>query len=400
MKKNILMVSPYDIQNPLHGGQRRVRAMFDFLSRHHQVTFLSVTEKPVKTTQKNIYNLSYRNKIRSPKTLTILEDYRQMKFLMESDYCKDQLNSYLKGRHFDCIQFEHPWLFPLFRNALDLTNYQIVYSSHNVEFKLKEDILESYQPKFNLLEAYHGSGITDVSFEMVREIVNDIEGVEVDLVKKSDFVIAVSESDITKYKEYNPKSVVLVRNCPGVSAQPVPTESKGAVCAFVGSGHQPNVNGFLEMMGDMLGYLAPEEKVHLLGEVSVAIQMDTRFIEFYSLNISRIKSFFPLKDADLAKQLSESRCIILPIRDGGGSNLKTAEALLVGRPIVATSKAFRGFDEFVSEKEIYIEDDPKQFRKRVIEILRRTESSFVVRDQKKLAQLSWDYQIGLIGNKY
>ena len=38
--------------------------------------------------------------------------------------------------------------------------------------------------------------------------------------------------------------------------------------------------------------------------------------------------------------------MLLPITYGGGSNLKTAEALLTGHPIIATAKAFRGCEVF------------------------------------------------------
>jgi FkbM family methyltransferase len=40
--------------------------------------------------------------------------------------------------------------------------------------------------------------------------------------------------------------------------------------------------------------------------------------------------------------------MMLPITYGGGSNLKTAEALLSGHPIIATSKALRGYEMFAA----------------------------------------------------
>jgi hypothetical protein len=53
---------------------------------------------------------------------------------------------------------------------------------------------------------------------------------------------------------------------------------------------------------------------------------------------------------------------LLPITDGEGSNLKTAEALEAGIPIVATSKAFRGFEAAMKLEHVTIADNPKDFR--------------------------------------
>ena len=53
--------------------------------------------------------------------------------------------------------------------------------------------------------------------------------------------------------------------------------------------------------------------------------------------------------------------IILPKTLSGGSNLKTAEALASGRPIVATNRAFDGFEGFRDVPGVTIHDDPDLF---------------------------------------
>jgi hypothetical protein len=45
---------------------------------------------------------------------------------------------------------------------------------------------------------------------------------------------------------------------------------------------------------------------------------------------------------------------LLPIKDGGGTNLKTAEAIVSGHRIVATPTAFRGFDKYRDAKGVTI----------------------------------------------
>jgi hypothetical protein len=57
-----------------------------------------------------------------------------------------------------------------------------------------------------------------------------------------------------------------------------------------------------------------------------------------------------------------SDAILLPIVAGGGTNLKTAEALLAGKKIIATSKAFRGFEKFMQDDYVSIVDRPEDYR--------------------------------------
>ena len=49
------------------------------------------------------------------------------------------------------------------------------------------------------------------------------------------------------------------------------------------------------------------------------------------------------------------------LREGGGSNLKTAEALYSGLPIVVTTAAMRGYGTFIEEPGVLVADDPSTF---------------------------------------
>ena len=51
----------------------------------------------------------------------------------------------------------------------------------------------------------------------------------------------------------------------------------------------------------------------------------------------------------------------LPITHGGGTNLKTAEALWAGKHVVATTTAFRGFESFRTSPGVLVADEPSKF---------------------------------------
>ncbi len=80
--------------------------------------------------------------------------------------------------------------------------------------------------------------------------------------------------------------------------------------------------------------------------------------------------------------------MILPITYGGGSNLKTPEALLTGHPIIATARAFRGFEAFADMPGVIIAETVDAFSA----AMRRVLSGEVPapRHDKRLDSLVWD----------
>jgi glycosyltransferase involved in cell wall biosynthesis len=67
---------------------------------------------------------------------------------------------------------------------------------------------------------------------------------------------------------------------------------------------------------------------------------------------------------DAARFLAEARCIAIPSTQGAGIQIKTLDAIAVGRPVVATSLALRGIDAPLSR--IDVVDDAKAFADAII----------------------------------
>jgi hypothetical protein len=73
-----------------------------------------------------------------------------------------------------------------------------------------------------------------------------------------------------------------------------------------------------------------------------------------------------LVDKDLLDSLVlRAGVIVLPKTWGGGSNLKTSEALLACRPIVATDFAFAGFEDWKTMPGVAIANEPRLFWEKV-----------------------------------
>jgi glycosyltransferase involved in cell wall biosynthesis len=118
-----------------------------------------------------------------------------------------------------------------------------------------------------------------------------------------------------------------------------------------------------------LGFLPPDRKIVVVGSVAAPLLADERFRRWEGINRSRIRFTGVIPGADLAALLALAQVIILPITAGGGSNVKTAEALHAGRHVVGTALAFRGFERFLALPGVYPHDDPAGFKQRLLEQL-------------------------------
>ena len=71
---------------------------------------------------------------------------------------------------------------------------------------------------------------------------------------------------------------------------------------------------------------------------------------------------------DLQEELKNCAVAVIPLQNGSGMKFKLLESMVVGLPIVSTTEGASGIDieQFSS---VIIEDSPKKFAKRVIEVL-------------------------------
>jgi glycosyltransferase involved in cell wall biosynthesis len=73
--------------------------------------------------------------------------------------------------------------------------------------------------------------------------------------------------------------------------------------------------------------------------------------------------------ADVREYYRQARVFVVPLRFGGGTKLKTLEAMAMGLPIVSTEVGAQGLD-IKWGREIFIADRPEDFADRVVELLK------------------------------
>lgn len=238
----------------------------------------------------------------------------------------------------DVVHLEQPWLLPVVQQLRDrgaLGPFSLVYGSQNVEHPLKRAIFEQYQV---------ANG---------EPLLAGIEALERQCAQQASLVAAVTDEDAAVISGWTQAPVVSAAN--GVS----PWQSDGATrsrwqarlgdepfALYVASAHPPNVIGFCESFGESLASLSPLQKVVLAGSVAEHILKSDWFKSWGPLNQRRIFDAGVLADADLSALRDLAHAFVLPMVSGGGSNLKTAEALYTGKHVVATPHALRGFEAF------------------------------------------------------
>lgn len=389
----ILVVSTYPIKNAQHGGQRRVAAIIEAYQHiFDEVRFVSVFP-PDYYQSYGRSDIALRGKTRRQSTDSpYTGDITCGLSIYEDPYVKKKFIEILQSFQPDIIQIEQvfPYLGvkPLLKELG--MNPKIILSSHNIEYIQKLEILQN-----------SGYG------HEAKEASAIIEACERDMAQHAELTVAVSEGDADVLKSIGATNVVIAPN--GIEKLPLSQNSvnywndykaKKAVAkfaTFVGSAHPPNWHGFLAMIGESVGFMPPDSRIMLAGSISDYFRdVFTDLTPEHTTFWNRVIAAGRLSDERLTGLINDSEVLLLPITEGGGSNLKTAEAILSGKKIVATSYAFRSFEQYLSLPNLFITDDPTEFKQATIKALDapytpRTEA------QKELAeQVQWRYCLKLM----
>lgn len=367
--KKILMLSTYPIKNPSHGGQKRVAALYANYKKagfevHMRSIFFPLHYKEyfkgdIKIPKKHLAKMS-----ENPLTGDIITG----EIIRDDPKLNKKIKKIIEECNADIIQLEHPFLYIGLEDIIMSLpkKPKIIFSSHNTEFRMKEEMLEK--------EGYPSAEI--------KNIVSKIQEVEKKLANDADLVISVSESDKNDLVAMGVRGekIIVARNGMKIS-KPSKTalkywdnflEEKGVnkTAVFIGSAHPPNWNGFLELINNKVGFLKPNQRIVLAGGISEYFENyfsadNPESIVFWK----RVIPVGKLSEDKLSALITVSDCILLPITEGGGSNLKTAEALLSGKPVICTSYALRSFEEFSNNPKLRKADTQETFLNEIKKIM-------------------------------
>lgn len=387
--KRILVIGTYPIVNPQHGGQKRLDAICkEYANGGLDVRYVAVFYKPFyKEYGKYDIALPAHNSEKinsSPFTGDIVCGNA----IYEDAKVKKRMSRTLLDFRPDVIHVEQvfPYLgLKRLLKELKITP-KIVFGSQNIEYSMKEEMLTSL--------GYGEDFITDKT-----KIIYDVEK---ELSEHADLVAAVSANDLKTHIKLGAKKTVLAAN--GIyktAAKPEDVaywrqlfkeQGTKKIILFVGSAHPPNWIGFQDTVGKGLGFLGRDTRIVFAGSISEYVENELSKVK-YDIGAATLS-----KRAYFAGRLSEDRLvgllkvadvILLPITEGGGSNLKTAEAIVSDKKVVATKYAFRGFENLKHLPNIYTASNSKDFRDAIVNALASETVQRTPSDQELEKQVLW-----------
>lgn len=388
-KKSILIINTFPIAQPQTGGQKRQAAIVE----SYQSVFDTV--RYVGVFFKGYYKQYSKWDIPLPAELTAevhnkphLVDVTCCNAIYENPDVKQKMTKILREMKPDIIQIEQAFPYLGMKRLLEELDMhpKLVFSSHNVEAPMKREILE-------------GVGMPRAEIDAAVKLIDDIE---LELTRKSSLVIACTEADRKYYEKHGAKRTVLARNgmAPIQTTEIDKTHWKkyfadrgvNKTALFVASAHPPNWIGFTDMVGMGMGFMPFDTRIVLAGGVCDYFEQLTKeeYSPYYTTFWQRVIAAGRPSDTSLGALIKLSDVIILPITEGGGSNLKTAEAILANKAIVATPHAFRSFEDLQNLPNVYIAEDKKAFQAAIRQAMQTELVSRTASEQKKAESVLWE----------
>jgi hypothetical protein len=232
--------------------------------------------------------------------------------------------------------------------------FRLVYGSQNVEHPLKRAIFRQYH------------------VQCVEPVLDAIQALERESAGEAELVAAVTREDAAHIAGWTAAPVVLAPNgvTPWQSHEPARKRWRArtggrAFALYVASAHPPNVAGFCESFGTCLAALSPAQALVLVGSVGGHIAQSAWFRQWGPLNERRVVVAGVVSDEELSAVRDAAHTFVVPMTSGGGSNLKTAEALFSGRHVVTTPLGLRGFEAYADLPGVVVAQPGPAFAKAV-----------------------------------
>jgi hypothetical protein len=343
------MLGPWAIKRPRHGGQiRAANIAAAYRAAGHEVRFMGVFDPnnvPAHDTTPDDVAIDHSAMdyiARSGKSWehSLWDAFAKVPSLLA------RFSDTVERFRPDVVQLEEPYLWPVVKSLRDagrLGDVSIIHSSYNFETDYRRDLAEV---------------LNNENLALLRKVAQQ----EREIARYSDLVAVVSDADAASFRSIGAQRVTVVRNGgrrpdnDSVAVAALDAYLGGVPFAlFVSSAHPPNARGLLDLASGLKRPL-PGLLV-ICGSVGSLLEQHRPTCPL--IRDARILGMVdpPILDA----LLTRATVIILPKTRGGCSNLKTSEALLSNRPIVATTHAFVGFEPWAGAPGVTVEDDPVLF---------------------------------------
>jgi FkbM family methyltransferase len=360
-RSKILQMTTYSLDNPDHGGKLRSYHIRQVLRARFDVQTLSFQWEEYSDSSTKSVVLDSRKR----GTLGIdgvTSDFGINTYLDAEANCYLQVCNLVRDYSPDAIILEQPFLWPLIErfihDGIIHREIKLIYSSHNIESDIKREIYKKYYPA--IIGTKYAAYVDAVEKAAIRGCSGAIAVTSSDAAYMLD---VCSNKRITVYANGHSRL--------GATSEDEKWRNHFVVqernWVFVGSCHPPNINGLrdllaaLKLRDDSMSDVA----LWVLGSVGNCFLNEA--VNFRQKDFPWLHIVGPMTNDDITSAIMCSSGIILPIWEGGGSNLKTAQALLSGKCVLGSDFSFRGFEHFRNEAGVSLTSDAGGLARLLIE---------------------------------
>jgi len=389
----VVQLTTYPLKAPRHGGQLRCAAIRErYRESGFEVTAIAVMHEDAYRTERETDDIALPARAAVWRSgLERFSDLHSGDCLASDEAAYARFVQALDRLQPQVITFEQPWLFPAVRRWLGerarrgAPQPRLVYSSQNIEWKLKGDEMPS-----------------DLSGSVAYlDEIRRVEALERAVVRASDLVVACTDEELAELRnmaddDNAQRRFVVARNAIApFSATPAQIDAvkrKHGIDRyplFVGSAHPPNADGFWSMLAPSLAFLRPGERIVVAGGVGHILRQHPAYAAWSGINESRLAILGEVDRGELDALLLGAAVILLPITTGRGSNLKTAEAIYSGRPTLATPHALRGYGDASLWPMLDVVSDAEEFRRRLRGLLDESTGNVSESQSTRRDDITW-----------
>lgn len=265
----------------------------------------------------------------------------------------------------ELIIVEQPFLIELAEALAARTDAPIVYSAANHEHALKKALID----------------LVPEPYDHPLPLLEDVQRLEDRAIRGSALVVAITSDMQAFLQDKGAKRVVVAGNgsrvanaAPGgsLSDSRFTADSDQLLFGCFGSSYWPNSEGLAAVTRPSLAFLPPNGRLVTTGRLGQALKDHPSYRRGRRINDSRLLHYDHLDGAAYEALVRSCDLLLLPVFVGGGSPLKTADALASGKPVLLTRKMTSGYDDILATNAdgVTLVDDPAQFRERWLELAR------------------------------
>jgi glycosyltransferase involved in cell wall biosynthesis len=360
----ILMLSPAYPFPPDNGAKRRIKAILEGLAAQHEVTFVSIIAE---------------NPARESAHAT---PWQEATFRQRETAISAWLKTLLSKRFYREVKFWNPEMETFVRERLVSGEYDAVLVSFLATSRYLEhwyDLPAKNRPllildQHNLDEVVWQRHRRDNPNFLKRQYASLQHARVLRLQQcwfpRFDVILSVSAEDLQATRKYVRQPATRLALAPNGAdtthfsmAGPADSAKDAAVIVFGGS----------------MDVTMNQDAVHwFLGEIFPSIEGKVPGVQFWVVGRNPPPAIQRYSQPgrvvvtgtveDVVPYYQQADVFVVPSRMGGGTKLKTLEALALGLPVVSTGIGVQGL-EVVSGKHVYIADEARDFAESVVRLL-------------------------------